>query len=67
MSNIPTMDADELKKIRTTFNYTQKEMSELLGVALKTYKQWEYQQRKMPGPAVILVQLLQRYNGQYPN
>ena len=66
MSTIPTMSADELKQIRATFNYTQREMSQLLGVALQTYKQWEYERRHIPGPAVLLVKLLQRHDGKSP-
>jgi DNA-binding transcriptional regulator YiaG len=54
----PKMTPDELKRIRATLENTQAEMGQALGVALRSYQQWEGGERSIPGPAVLLARRL---------
>jgi DNA-binding transcriptional regulator YiaG len=54
MSKLPTMSAEEMVQIRDTMKVSQREMADLLGVDLRSYQRWEYGERKVPGPAVLL-------------
>jgi DNA-binding transcriptional regulator YiaG len=54
MSKLPTMSAEEMAQIRETLKVSQREIALLLGVDLRSYQRWEYGDRKIPGPAVLL-------------
>jgi DNA-binding transcriptional regulator YiaG len=54
MTKLPTMTAEELATIRHRLDSSQREMAELLGVDLRSYQRWEYGERSIPGPAVLL-------------
>lgn len=54
MSKLPTMTADEIRRIREETGKNQREMAQLLGVNLRSYTRWEHGDRTIPGPAVLL-------------
>jgi DNA-binding transcriptional regulator YiaG len=54
MSNLPTMTPEELQGIRDTLDVSQARMAEMMGVKLRGYQRWEYGERHIPGPAVLL-------------
>jgi DNA-binding transcriptional regulator YiaG len=54
----PKMTSEELKRIRAALDKTQTEMGQALGVALRSYQQWEGGERSIPGPAVLLARRL---------
>jgi DNA-binding transcriptional regulator YiaG len=51
---LPTMTADEILAIREALELSQREMGAMLGVGLRSYQRWEYGERDIPGPAVLL-------------
>jgi len=44
-----------LLALREKLNLTQREMSKLFGVALRTWQDWEYANTKPPGSVVVLL------------
>jgi DNA-binding transcriptional regulator YiaG len=54
MSKLPTMTSEEMMTIRNRLEKAQREMAEMLGVDLRSYQRWEYGERTIPGPAILL-------------
>ena len=50
------MTPEELRRIRAALGKTQAEMGQALGVALRSYQQWEDGERSIKGPVVLLAQ-----------
>ena len=51
------MTNEELKNYRKAKGYTQLEMCELFGVPLRTYQNWEYGERRIPGMVDKFIEL----------
>ena len=58
MNKLPTMTSEELRAIRAEMGDTQPVAAARYGVNLTTYKRWETDARKIPGPVVILSKML---------
>jgi len=50
------MTAGNVETARFSLSKKQREMAQMLGVDLRTYQRWEYGERPMSGPAVLLLQ-----------
>ncbi|MFQ5592966.1 MAG: helix-turn-helix domain-containing protein [Anaerolineae bacterium] len=49
------MDGPDVKRIRTNYNLTQTEFASLLGISVKTLRNWEQGRRTPRGPARVLL------------
>jgi len=53
------MTPAELKSLRATLNLTQPAMAALLGMSHSGYRKYEAGDRKISGPVLVLIKLLQ--------
>jgi len=51
---------DDVRRIRSTFNYTQPYLASLLGVSLKCVQSWEYNKSKPNGSARRLISIIEK-------
>ncbi|WP_436890265.1 helix-turn-helix domain-containing protein [Mammaliicoccus sciuri] len=57
--NLPYYNADTIKSIRESIGLTRVELSELMGVSVKTVQAWESGRNKPNGSSARLLQILQ--------
>lgn len=57
--NIPYYDDEAIKTIRANIGLTRAELSELMGVSIKTVQAWESGRNKPNGSSARLLQILQ--------
>ncbi|WP_436867998.1 helix-turn-helix domain-containing protein [Mammaliicoccus sciuri] len=57
--NLPYYNADTIKSIRESIGLTRAELSELMGVSVKTVQAWESGRNKPNGSSARLLQILQ--------
>ena len=55
------MSAPDAKCIRTSYNFTQSEFASLLGISVKTLRDWEHGRREPRGAARILLQVAEKH------
>ena len=58
---IEAPDPDEIKSIRISYNLTQEKFSALMGISVKTLRNWEQGRRKPRGPAQVLLQVAAKH------
>jgi putative transcriptional regulator len=51
------IDRLDIKHIRDSYNLTQMEFAALLGISVRTLRNWEQGRRKPEGPARVLLQV----------
>jgi DNA-binding transcriptional regulator YiaG len=56
MNKLPTLTPTDIDAARVKLGKKQREMAQMLGVDLRTYQRWEYGERPISGPAVLLLQ-----------
>lgn len=59
LKNLPYYNADTIKSIRESIGLTRAELSELMGVSVKTVQAWESGRNKPNGSSARLLQILQ--------
>ena len=52
--------AEEIKRVRTSLNLTQKEFASFIGVSKPTVERWESGDSHITGPVVFLIEVLRR-------
>ncbi|XCP85796.1 type II toxin-antitoxin system MqsA family antitoxin [Roseburia hominis] len=52
--------AQDIKRIRKMLGLTQKEFSNLIGCSKPTVERWETSEKKITGPVVLLLKMLER-------
>ncbi|MDA3850930.1 MAG: helix-turn-helix domain-containing protein [Spirochaetaceae bacterium] len=60
ISPLPKYEPTDIKKIREEQNLSQLIFAEALGVSIKTIEAWEAGRNKPQGPALRMLQLLQK-------
>jgi putative transcriptional regulator len=55
------IDRLDIKHIRNGYNLTQTEFAALLGISVRTLRNWEQGRRKPEGPARILLQVAAKH------
>lgn len=58
---IEAPNPDEIKSIRKCYNLTQENFSALIGISVKTLRNWEQGRRKPRGPAQVLLQVAAKH------
>ena len=56
-----TVESPNVKKIRSSFNLTQDEFAALLGISVKTLRNWEQGRRTPEGAARVLLQVAAKH------
>ncbi len=56
-----TVEAPDVKKIRSAFKLTQDEFAALLGISVKTLRNWEQGRRTPEGAARVLLQVAAKH------
>jgi putative transcriptional regulator len=56
-----TIDVPDVKKIRSNFKLTQSEFAALLGISVKTLRNWEQGRRVPEGAARVLLQVAAKH------
>lgn len=65
--SLPSMDsgavmgADEFKEAQQKLGLTNEQTSRLLRVSVRTIEKWRQGTREVPGPAIVVLKLCQRY------
>lgn len=52
--------ADEIRRVRNSLDLTQKEFARLIGCSKPTIERWETSDKKITGPVVLLLKMLER-------
>ena len=60
-SRMFTMEAPNVKEIRSRFSMSQREFAKLLGISIKTLQNWEQGRRKPRGSSRVLLQVASRH------
>src|SRR5438094_7411905 len=55
------VDGPNVKRLRATYRLSQSEFAALLGISVKTLRNWEQGRRSPEGPARILLQVASRH------
>ena len=55
------VDGPNIKRVRTTYQLSQNEFAALLGISVKTLRNWEQGRRKPEGPARVLLQVATKH------
>ncbi len=55
------IDSPNVKQLRGSFRLSQIEFAELLGISVKTLRNWEQGRRRPDGPARVLLQVAARH------
>jgi putative transcriptional regulator len=56
-----TMDRLDIKRLRERYNLTQREFAALLGISVRTLRNWEQGRRVPEGPARVLLQVAAKH------
>ena len=51
----------DIKRIRSEFNLTQVEFAALLGISVRTLRNWEQGRRVPEGPAMVLLRVAEKH------
>ena len=54
-------DSPDVKQLRGSFRLSQMEFAKLLGISVKTLRNWEQGRRRPDGPARVLLQVAARH------
>jgi DNA-binding transcriptional regulator YiaG len=54
------MTGEQLRRLRSRWDYTQAGAAALIGVDLRTWRRWELKERSIPPPVARLVRLMDR-------
>jgi putative transcriptional regulator len=54
-------DRLDIKRIREKYNLTQEKFAALLGISVRTLRNWEQGRRTPEGPAKILLRIVDKY------
>ncbi len=60
-SHLFTIEAPEIKDIRDGFGLTQEQFAALLGISVRTLRNWEQGRRVPEGPARVLLQVAAKH------
>ncbi|MBN2148153.1 MAG: helix-turn-helix domain-containing protein [Anaerolineales bacterium] len=60
-SRLFTIEAPEIKEIRNGFGLTQEQFAALLGISVRTLRNWEQNRRVPEGPARVLLQVAAKH------
>ncbi len=60
-SRIFSVTPVSIKEIRQKYGMTQEQFSQLLGVSLRTFQNWEQGRREPEGPAKVLLQVAAKH------
>jgi putative transcriptional regulator len=60
-SRMFTIQAPEIKEIRASFGLTQEQFAALLGISVRTLRNWEQGRRVPEGPARVLLQVAAKH------
>lgn len=60
-SRLFTIEAPEIKDIRDGFGLTQEQFAALLGISVRTLRNWEQGRRVPEGPARVLLQVAAKH------
>lgn len=55
------VDGPNIQRLRATYQLTQNEFAALLGISVKTLRNWEQGRRAPEGPARVLLQVAARH------
>ena len=55
------VDGPNVKRLRSTYQLSQNEFAALLGISVKTLRNWEQGRRMPEGPARVLLQVAARH------
>jgi putative transcriptional regulator len=55
------LDPIDIKRIRSEFNLTQVEFAALLGISVRTLRNWEQGRRVPEGPAMVLLRVAEKH------
>jgi putative transcriptional regulator len=56
-----TVDGPNVKRLRATYQLSQNEFAALLGISVKTLRNWEQGRRTPEGPARVLLQVAAKH------
>jgi putative transcriptional regulator len=56
-----TMDAPDIKHIRAGYHLTQTQFAAILGISVRTLRNWEQGRRRPEGPAKVLLQVAAKH------
>lgn len=59
-ARIHTLDAPDIKALRRSLGFTQQQFAARLGFSVATLRHWERGDRKPHGPALVLLNIVQR-------
>jgi putative transcriptional regulator len=59
-SRVFVFSPNEIRKIRSSLNLSQKQFSRMVFVSVKTLQNWEQGRRQPKGPAVALLMILKK-------
>ena len=57
-----TMDPVDMKRVRKDYDLTQTEFAALLGISVRTLRNWEQGRRIPQGPARVLLQIAAKHS-----
>ena len=57
---------DEIRAIRAAYRMTQEQFAQMFGISLGTLRHWERGDRKPQGPAMTLLNVIQKDLVRYP-
>ena len=55
------IDSPDVKQVRASFQLSQTEFARLIGISVKTLRNWEQGRRKPDGPARVLLQVAAKH------
>lgn len=58
----PTYSADDIKRIRKKYNYSQQTLADILNVSVRTVENWEISKARPNGSVFRLLELLEKIN-----